>query len=60
MRVKHHPTFVSDALEQDVRQHAETLAAGDDAGAAALASRWKGHLDSGRIRCVADAYWAMP
>ena len=60
MRVKHHPTFVSDALEEDVVQHAETLAGGDDAGAAALAARWKGHLDTGRLRCVADPYWAMP
>ena len=66
LRVKHHPTFVSDALATDVAAHADELAANGGGGggsewdAAALARRWREHLEAGRIVCVADPYWAMP
>ena len=65
LRVKHHPTFVSDALAKDVAAHADELAANGGGGgsewdAAALARRWREHLEAGRIVCVADPYWAMP
>ncbi|KAJ1463120.1 hypothetical protein M885DRAFT_430602 [Pelagophyceae sp. CCMP2097] len=61
LRVKHHPTFVSDALEQDVDGHISTLAA--DAAhpaAAALAAKWRVLRNDGRLVCVNDSYWAMP
>lgn len=64
LRVKHHPTFVSDALSNDVAHHADALcsaaAKASHPGAARLAARWRGHLDSGKLVCVDDAYWAMP
>jgi hypothetical protein len=57
---------VSDALATDVAAHADELAANGGGGggsewdAAALARRWREHLEAGRIVCVADPYWAMP
>ena len=58
-RVKHHPTFVSDALERDVDAHIEELLRGDGA-AASVARRWKERRAKGEFTCVADTYWAMP
>lgn len=60
-RVKHHPTFVSDALERDVDAHIETLAADASKPAAAeLAAKWKARRASGAFVCQAEPYWAMP
>ena len=58
-RVKHHPTFVSDALERDVDAHIAELAKGDGA-AASVARRWKERRTKGEFVCIADTYWAMP
>jgi len=58
-RVKHHPTFVSDALERDVDEHIEELSQGHGA-AAIVARRWKERRQKGEFTCVADTYWAMP
>ena len=54
-RVKHHPTFVSDALERDVDAHIETLAADASKPAAAeLAAKWKARRASGAFVCQAE------
>mmetsp|Transcript_45016 Transcript_45016/g.144240 ORF Transcript_45016/g.144240 Transcript_45016/m.144240 type:complete len:458 (+) Transcript_45016:75-1448(+) len=58
-RVKHHPTFVSDALEVDVRSHIDELVAGGG-DSARLARRWRQHLESGAWTLHADHFWAMP
>lgn len=56
-RVKHHPTFVSDALERDVDAHIAELTKGATVD---VATRWKERRDKGEFVCVADSYWAMP
>lgn len=59
LRVKGHPTFVSDAMVQDVMGTIEALATAEDAGVRAMAGRWLGHLRSGRWRIAPDDYWAQ-
>lgn len=56
-RVKHHPTFVSDALERDVDAHIAELTNG---ATEAVAARWKERRERNEFVCVADSYWAMP
>ena len=59
-RVKHHPTFVSDALEKDVDGHIASLAAGSFPAAARVAEAWRERRASGAFACFAEPYWAMP
>ena len=62
LRVKHHPTFVSDVLEADVDGTSDALAAdgGRHPAAAAAAARWRGRRTDGSLVCRAEPYWAMP
>lgn len=59
-RVKHHPTFVSDALAVDVMEHVTTLMAAEGGGSAKLAARWQAQLDAGSWTLHGDHFWAMP
>jgi len=62
-RVKAHPTFVSDALENDLVETCEHYAALDPAEFPACARagrRWMAHLASGAWVCKADNFWVQP
>ncbi|MBK8135096.1 MAG: protein-glutamate O-methyltransferase family protein [Chloroflexi bacterium] len=61
LHVKFHPTFVSDAIADDVAWFLDACmqgAFGDAARAHGL--RLKSHLDSGRLSLTLDAYWNSP
>lgn len=59
LRCKHHPTFVSDALEVDVDAHIRACAAASP-GLASLAEAWQTYRDDGSLLCCSEPYWAMP
>ena len=61
-RCKHHPTFVSDALEADLDGHIAALAAAAEAhpAAAAVAEGWRAKRAAGQFTCQSEPYWAMP
>ena len=62
-RLKGHPTFVSDALEKDLREtveHYATLPSDEYPHARAAGERWRRHLDDGRWACREDDFWAQP
>lgn len=58
--LKAHPTFVSDATIEDVRQTLEVLAGDEDAAVLSFATRLKTHLDSRRLQLKADTFWTSP
>ena len=69
LRVKAHPTFVSDATFEDVLEHIEYLATPkmnenekekDVEIRKKMASRWKSHLVSGRWEISPDYAWCQP
>jgi hypothetical protein len=62
-RLKGHPTFVSDALEKDLREtvgHYESLSPASHPHAHAAGVRWRRHLDDGSWACREDDFWAQP
>jgi hypothetical protein len=62
-QLKSHPTFVSDALEKDLREHVEYYAAlnGEDFGSCKQAGeRWLSYLDSGKWECNENSFWVQP
>jgi len=62
-QLKSHPTFVSDALEQDLRETVEryaALSAEKFPHARAAGARWQGYLDGGRWVCHEDDFWVQP
>ena len=68
IRVKAHPTFVSDATAEDVWEHVEFLESSssdsekqkDVEARRKMASRWKSHLMSGRWVVEPDFAWCQP
>jgi hypothetical protein len=60
LHLKAHPTFVSDATAQDVRDTLAFLAADAGREAQALAGRLDAHLAAGRLTLGDDAFWTSP
>jgi hypothetical protein len=60
-QLKAHPTFVSDAMEKDLRQHVEYYAnlEGFENNKAA-GERWLRYLNSGQWVCHQDNFWVQP
>lgn len=54
---KGHPTFVSDAMDKDVQETIEYLAA---AGVFAAKDRWVSYMKTGQWELHAHNYWAQP
>lgn len=59
LRVKGHPTYVSDVILEDVFETIDTLAASKEEAVAAMATRWKTHMRSGRWVVAPHDYWAQ-
>lgn len=62
-QLKSHPTFVSDALEKDLRETVEHYAALSPEkypNARAAGERWRKYLDEGRWACHEDDFWVQP
>ncbi len=57
LHTKGHPTFVSDAMDKDVKETVEYLAAN---GVLAAQERWGQYLQDGRWELHAHIYWAQP
>ena len=60
LRVKAHPTFVSDATVADAIDTVEAMASSADADVAAMGARWRQHLASGAWVLVPDFAWCQP
>ena len=58
--LKAYPTFVSDAMIQDVRQTLEMLAANKDTDVQKLAQRLQAHIQAGQLQLVANIFWNSP
>jgi len=65
-QLKAHPTFVSDAMEKDLREHINYYANGEGDGDAVTATtrqagtRWNSYLDSGKWQCHEHNFWVQP
>jgi hypothetical protein len=62
-QLKSHPTFVSDALEKDLREtvdHYESLDSSQFPNAQASGKLWQGFLESGSWKCHEDNFWVQP
>lgn len=60
-QLKAHPTFVSDAMEKDLREHIEYYANLQDfINSKAAGDRWLGYLKSGQWVCHEDNFWVQP
>ena len=62
-QLKGHPTFVSDALAKDLRQHVFALRGLDKTkfpGCTALGERWQNMLADRRWRMREDMFWVQP
>lgn len=57
---KSHPTFVSDATVEDVRQALEDLVAHGGPGVSSMAGRLSGCLAESRLQVRHDYYWTSP
>ena len=60
LHVKAHPTFVSDAMDKDVRATVEAMCESVDKDVAAMGRRWRGHIASGAWVIRPDFAWAQP
>lgn len=60
LRVKAHPTFVSDATVKDAIDTIDAMASSADADVAAMGARWRQHLSSGAWVLVPDFAWCQP
>jgi uncharacterized protein with ATP-grasp and redox domains len=60
LHVKLHPTFVSDAIEHDVRATIAYLAAAGHRDTAFLGERLKAQLRSGRLKLQTHPFWTSP
>jgi len=61
-QLKSHPTFVSDALEKDLRDtvvYYAALDAGQSPAAQAAGKKWQALLDDGKWKCVEDNFWCQ-
>ena len=63
-QLKSHPTFVSDALEKDLRQHVEYYAHQIDSkkfpNANAAGKVWEEFLNTGQWKCNENNFWVQP
>lgn len=62
-QLKSHPTFVSDALEKDLREHVEfyaNIAEEEYSSCKEAGSRWQGYLSSGKWVCNENSFWVQP
>lgn len=62
-QLKSHPTFVSDALEKDLRETVEryaALSADKYPNAQAAGVRWQKYLEEGKWLCHEDNFWVQP
>eukprot|EP00550_Attheya_septentrionalis_P013413 CAMPEP_0198306982 /NCGR_PEP_ID=MMETSP1449-20131203/58688_1 /TAXON_ID=420275 /ORGANISM="Attheya septentrionalis, Strain CCMP2084" /LENGTH=507 /DNA_ID=CAMNT_0044009543 /DNA_START=22 /DNA_END=1545 /DNA_ORIENTATION=+ len=63
-QLKSHPTFVSDAMEKDLRMHVDHYAEVVDPVAFPHSSqagkRWQEYLEDGRWKCHEDNFWVQP
>eukprot|EP00898_Chlorokybus_atmophyticus_P005673 jgi/Chlat1/6106/Chrsp40S09029 len=60
LRLKAHPTFVSDAMPKDVEWMTDALAQAEDKDLSALAERWRSHVTSGKWSLLPDYFWVQP
>jgi uncharacterized protein with ATP-grasp and redox domains len=60
LHVKFHPTFVSDAISQDVEQTIEFLAGSLQSDIRSLGQRLQAQLDEHRLRLQNDLFWTSP
>jgi len=58
--LKPHPTFVSDATIEDVRQTLANLAANANPAVRAMATRLQGRLSRAHFRLLEDWFWTSP
>jgi hypothetical protein len=58
--LKPHPTFVSDAMSEDVRGTVAFLGESNDQAVSRFSSRLKAHLQSGRLQLREDFFWTSP
>lgn len=60
-QLKAHPTFVSDAMEKDLREHVKHYTNLEGYENSKLAGkRWLGYLESGQWICREDNFWVQP
>jgi hypothetical protein len=62
-QLKSHPTFVSDAMEADLRSHIEYYVAADSdesPNCRAAGVRWTEYLESGKWICNEHSFWVQP
>lgn len=60
MHLKAHPTFVSDAMDEDVYDTVAFLTLEDNEAVQTLGKHLRGHLDAGRLILREDFYWNSP
>jgi len=60
LRVKNHPTYVSDVTGPDLRATIARLAADEHGPTAALAGRLQAALEVGRVVCRTHPFWTSP
>jgi uncharacterized protein with ATP-grasp and redox domains len=60
LHLKSHPTFVSDALKNDIDQTIAALASDPDSATRCLGERLRGFLEEGRLLCRSDFFWTSP
>lgn len=60
LHTKAHPTFVSDAMDQDVLEAVTFLSASPDADVSALGQRLDAHLEARRLWMAQDFFWNSP
>eukprot|EP00536_Pseudo-nitzschia_multiseries_P010701 jgi/Psemu1/203910/e_gw1.336.9.1 len=60
-QLKSHPTFVSDAMENDLLEHVEHYAQLDETypNAKLSGSKWKQYLNDGRWKCSENNFWVQ-
>mmetsp|Transcript_8177 Transcript_8177/g.15389 ORF Transcript_8177/g.15389 Transcript_8177/m.15389 type:complete len:502 (+) Transcript_8177:127-1632(+) len=62
-QLKSHPTFVSDALEKDLRQHVQYYCDLDPekfSSSKMVGKRWQTYLDTGSWVCNENSFWVQP
>lgn len=62
-QLKSHPTFVSDALEKDLRQHVQYYCDLDQekfSNAKMAGERWQTYLNKGMWECNENSFWVQP
>ena len=60
LHLKAHPTFVSDAMPQDVTSTIEVLAADRETSVQAIAQRLQSQISTGQLQLRSDFFWTAP